>query len=202
MRRIMVFLCVAAAFALAATAGTARAGGGLLSGLLGGNCGAVAPVFAQWSDSSDYYLPSNGGFENGTANWSLSGPAAVVGNNDPFALSGNGSHSLALSAGGSASITVCYGLTFPALRFVAAGVNGPARIHVRVQAKNLLGLVSILDGGTFTVQQGWDASPKVSTLLSALVAPLGTKSMSVQISVDSGSAEIDDLYIDPFLTKG
>jgi hypothetical protein len=70
-----------------------------------------------------------------------------------------------------------------------------------VVSRSLLGVLSILDGGTFTVQSGWDPSPKLSTLLSALGAPLGTKSMQLQISVDSGTALIDDLYVDPLMTK-
>jgi len=41
----------------------------------------------------------------------------------------------------------------------------------------------------------------VSTLFSALAAPLGTKSMQLQFTVESGSAQIDDLFVDPFLLK-
>lgn len=199
MRRITSLILVLGAVALASTAATARAG--LITSLLGGNCGATSQVFAPWSDSADYYFAGNGGFENGTNGWSVSGPASVVSQSDPFALSGNGSHSLQLGAGGTASINVCYGLTYPAIRFVAAGVDGPATVHVRVVSRSLLGVLSILDGGTFTVQSGWDPSPKLSTLLSALAAPLGTKSMQLQISVDSGTALIDDLYVDPLFVK-
>ena len=199
MRRITSLIIVLCAVALASTAATARAG--LITSLLGGNCGATSQVFAPWSDSAAYYFAGNGGFENGTNGWSVSGPSAVVGQSDPFDLSGSGSHSLQLGSGGTAAINVCYGVTYPAIRFVAAGVDGPATVHVRVVAHSLLGVLSILDGGTFTVQPGWDPSPKLSTLLSALAAPLGTKSMQLQITVDSGSALIDDLYVDPLFTK-
>ena len=44
MRRFCALLLVVFSTALAATAGTAKAG--LITGLLGGNCGATAPVFA------------------------------------------------------------------------------------------------------------------------------------------------------------
>jgi hypothetical protein len=70
-----------------------------------------------------------------------------------------------------------------------------------VVAHSLLGLLSVLDGGTFTVQSGWDAAPKISTLFSAVAAPLGTKSMELRITVESGTAQIDDLFVDPWLTK-
>ena len=43
MRRLAVLLVIVAATALAATAGTAKAG--LITGLLGGGCGTTAPVF-------------------------------------------------------------------------------------------------------------------------------------------------------------
>ena len=195
MRRLtslIVLVC-----ALAGTSATAQAGS-----ILGGNCGSLSPVFAPWSDTASYYFAPNGGFESGTTGWTLSGSASVTSGNDPYNLSGRGTHALAIGAGGSASITVCYGLTYPAVRFVATGVGGSAVIHVRVVSRSLLGVLSTLDGGRFTVASGWAPSPKLSTLFSALASPVGSKSMQLQISVESGKALIDDLYIDPFLTKG
>jgi hypothetical protein len=200
MRRVGALIAITVVAAFATTAGTAKAG--LIQGLLGGNCGVVAPFFAPWGDWATYYYAPNGGFENGSANWSLSGGAAVVTQqNEPWFLSGFGSHALQLSPGGTASINVCYGLTYPGVRFFAAGVGGNATIHVRVESHSLLGVLSILDGGTFTASQGWSPSPKVSTLLSALAAPLGTKTMTLQFTVQSGTAQIDDLFVDPFFAK-
>jgi hypothetical protein len=195
MRRLTLLIVLVCA--LAGTSATAQAGT-----VLGGNCGSLATVFAPWSDYASYYFAPNGGFESGTTGWTLSGGAAVTSGNDPFNLSGRGTHALAIPTGGSASITVCYGLTYPAVRFVAAGAGGSAVIHVRVYAKSLLGVLSTLDGGRFTVASGWAPAPKLSTLFSALASPLGTKSMQLQITVESGKALIDDLYVDPFLTKG
>jgi hypothetical protein len=202
MRRLLSLITVLGAVALATTAATAGASrSGLITGLVNGNCGAASPVFSSWHDYASYYFAPNGGFEGGTTGWSLSGPESLANANDPFRLSGPGSHALQLAAGGTAAINVCYGLTFPAVRFVVAGVNGPATIRVRVVAHSLLGLLSVLDGGTFTVQSGWDAAPKISTLFSAVAAPLGTKSMELRITVESGTAQIDDLFVDPWLTK-
>src|SRR6476469_8567613 len=198
MRRVVLILCAAAAVSLSATAATARAD--LLPGLLGGNCGATAPVFAPWGDRAAYYFASNGGFESGSAGWALSGGAAVVSGEEPWNLSGAGSHSLLVPKGGSAAITVCYGLTYPAIRFVVAGHGGPAVVHVRVIARGLLGVLAVLDGGTFTAGNTWSPSPKLSTLFSALGAPLGTKSLQLQLTVESGSANFDDLFVDPFLS--
>jgi hypothetical protein len=196
MRRLGVLLVVVVATAVASTAGTAKAG------LIGGNCGATAPVFAPWGDWSSYYFAPNGGFENGSAGWSLGGGAAVVTqDNEPWYLAGFGSHALQIPTGGSASINVCYGVTYPAVRFFVAGQDGPARVHVRVVTRSLLGLLSVLDGGTFTTHEGWDPSPKTSTLLSSLASLVGTKSMQLQFTVESGTAQIDDLFVDPYLTR-
>jgi len=200
MRRFSCALLVLGAVALASTAATARAD--LAPSLLGGNCGSTSAVFSPWKDLSGYYYAGNGGFESGSTGWALSGRAAVVsGSNDAFRLSGAGSHALSLGTGSVASINVCYGLTYPAVRFVVSGVNGPAVVHVRVVARNLLGVLSVLDGGRFTAASAWAPTPKLSTLFSALTAPLGTKSMQLQISVESGTALVDDLYVDPFLSK-
>lgn len=168
--------------------------------LLGGNCGSASPVFASWGDDASYYFPANGGFESGASGWSLSGGAAVVDGNEPFFLhNGGDSHSLLIPAGGSATTSVCFGVLYPALRFVVAGSG--AQVHVSVSAKNLLGIVSKLDGGTFTAGGDWAPSPKLSSLLSAVTSPLGTKSMQVTISVSGAAAQVDDLYIDPFVLK-
>lgn len=201
MRRTIQVVVAVAAVALASAAGTTSAKAGLIKGLIGGGCGSTAPVFSHWNDWSGYYFASNGGFESGSNGWRLGGGASVVSGNEPFKLSGNGSHSLRLPQGASAQIAVCYGLTYPAVRFVAGGVGGQATVHVRVVSESLLGILSTLDGGTFTVASGWDAAPKLSTLFSALAAPLGTKSMQLIITSESGTAQIDDLYIDPFFMK-
>jgi hypothetical protein len=201
MRRYLALLLIVVG--VAATSGTAQAGGGLLSGLLGGNCGVTTPVFLPWGDFSTYYYASNGGFESGAAGWSLSGGASVETQaNEPWYLAGFGSHALSIPAGGSASISTCYGLTYPAVRFFASGQGGPATIHVRVVSRSLLGVLSILDGGTFPAGDTWAPSPKTSTLFSALAAPLGAKSMTLQFTVEKGTAQIDDLFVDPFLSRG
>ncbi|HEY3961884.1 MAG TPA: hypothetical protein VGL84_05115 [Gaiellaceae bacterium] len=188
-------MAVAALAALGATV-RAQADGGLL----GGNCGSVAPVFSPWGDSSNYYFPANGGFENGTSGWALSGGAAVVGGNEAFDLrSASDSHSLAIPSGGSASTNLCFGALYPALRFMVEGSG--ATVHVTVSAQNLLGFVSTLDGGTFTAGSRWAPSPKLSTLLSAVTSPLGAKTMTLRISVSGATAQIDDLYVDPFVMK-
>jgi len=200
MRRLAVLVVVVVATALASTAGSAKAG--LITGLLGGNCGVTAPVFAPWGDFAGYYFAPNGGLESGSTGWTLGGGAAVVTQyNEPWYLSGFGSRALQIPTGGSAAINVCYGLTYPGVRFFVAGENSTAVVHVRVVSHSLLGVLSILDGGTFKAGTGWAPSPKISTLFSALAAPVGTKTMQLQFTVESGTAQIDDVFVDPLLVR-
>jgi hypothetical protein len=198
LRHIIRLTVLAALVATAFLGAAARAGAD--GSLLGGGCGSLAPTFAPWGDVSDYYFPANGGFESGSAGWSLSGGASVVSGNEPFFLNSAGdSHALAVPAGGSASISLCYGVAYPAVRFMVAGSG--ARVHVSVTTQNLLGIVSTLDGGTFNAGSQWAPSPKLLTLFSALIAPLGSKSMQLRIDVSGGSVLVDDLYVDPFTMK-
>ena len=96
---------------------------------------------------------------------------------------------------------MCYGATYPAVRFFASGQDGPAVVHVRVVSRSLLGVLSVLDGGTFRTDSGWAPSPKISTLFSALAAPVGSKTMQLQFTVESGTAQIDDVFVDPLLVR-
>ena len=193
--RLGAIAVVALGAVLVGTAGTAKAD------LLNGACGSVAPVFSPWNDSSDYYFPANGGFENGASGWALSRGDQVVGDNESaYIHSQDDSHALAIPAGGSASVSLCYGLYYPALRFFDKSDDG-ATIHVSITTRNWLGIVSVLDGGTFQAGSDWAPSPKLSTLMSALIAPFGSKTMALRIDVSGGSAEIDDLYVDPYFVK-
>jgi hypothetical protein len=200
MRRVISLIAVVAAAVLATTAGQAKAG--LIGSLLNGNCPAAAPVFAPWGDFDSYYFAPNGGFENGSTGWTLSGGAAVVQQaNEPWYLAGFGSHALQIPTGGSAAVNVCYGTAYPGARMFVAGIGGSATVHVTVVAHSLLGILSVLDGGTFTASQGWAPSPKMSSLFSALAAPLGTMSMELRFTVTNGTAQIDDLFVDPLVVK-
>jgi hypothetical protein len=173
----------------------------LLTGVAGGGCGATDPVFSPWGDGAGYYFAPNGGFESGTTGWAVAGGASVVSANEPWSLGGAGTHALQVPKGGSAATVVCYGLTYPGVRFFVAGVKGTAKVHVRVFARSLLGVVSVLDGGSFSAGTAWAPSPKISTLFSAIAAPLGSKAMQLQFTVESGTARIDDLFVDPLLVK-
>jgi hypothetical protein len=175
--------------------------GSLVPSLIGGNCGTATPAFASFGDPRYYYLIPDGGFEAGGAGWTFTG-AKVVSGNDPFYLhSQSDASSLLISSGGSAiSPPSCFGLLNPGLRFVAVAPSGSATLHVRLIAHGLLGVLTILDGGTVRVGPTWAPTPILSTLGSQLSMPLGTKTIQVELTA-TGNVQVDDLFVDPFLMR-
>src|SRR5919109_1118860 len=67
------------------------------------SCGAKTYPFEPWSDPDAYCAFPNLGFENGSTAWTLKGKASVVTGNEPWKVSGTGTHALQLGPGGSAS---------------------------------------------------------------------------------------------------
>lgn len=190
----------AAAAVLAAPAANA--------GLLSGSCPAYGTqVFAPWNDASSYYLASNGGFENGSTGWSLSGGAAVVYGNEPFYASGW--HSLALPSGSSAtSPTICLGPSDLYVRMFGLDAGGTDDgLHVRVIWYGLLNTVlGISDFDTYMPTATWAPTDRLGTsggLQVPLVPLLGSTSARVQITpLGAGSNwRIDDFYVDPWISS-
>jgi hypothetical protein len=200
-RFISLALAALTSIVVAASAQAAVGSGSLTSTLIGGDCGATQTVFAPWGDSHSYYFTSNGGFESGSLGWTLTGGAAVVSGNEPNNVhAASDDHSLLIPSGATAtSPELCFGLLTPGIRFFATAPSGPATIHVQVIATGLLGGLSFLDGGTVTVGSGWAPTSVFSTLLSQLNVPVGTKSIQLRIT-STGPVQIDDIYIDPFIS--
>ncbi|MFY9579666.1 MAG: hypothetical protein WAQ33_10105 [Gaiellaceae bacterium] len=189
-------------FALALSAPAASAG--LLDGLAGGNCqNGGSQVFAPWKDYKAYYLAPNGGLENGSSGWSLSGGASVVGGNQPFF--GSGSHSLSLPSGSTAmSPVTCIGPKQPSIRMFGSDRGGTdGGLRVRVVWYGLLNKVlGITDYGTFTPGGEWYPTSSVSSTggFNLLLPLLGSTSARVLLTpIGSDSAwRIDDVYVDPW----
>ena len=190
------------AFALVASALATTASADLAPGLLGGNCGATSQPFAPWGDSAAYYLAGNGGFES-AGGWTLSGGAAVVAGNESSYVHGKQDRSALLLPTGATATSgqICFGLLNPGIRLFAMSPTGSGTVRVQVIAYGLLGALSTLDGGTVSAGKTWAPSPKLGTTLSQLNTVLGAKSVAIRLTAVSGSVEVDDLYIDPFLHR-
>jgi hypothetical protein len=192
-KRTALALC---AIAVALTAATSAAPGNANAALLcGGSAGK--PVFLPWLDALSYTLSPGGSFESGTPGWSLAGGASVANGNESFYLtSTTDKRSLNLPAGASAtSPTFCISATQLDLRLLA---KGSGTIRVDILGKSLLGL-NLLQSQKVTVGSKWAPSPILlfTNGLQSLLSG-GTGNIAIRVTTLSGSAQIDDVYIDPF----
>lgn len=153
-------------------------------------------AFQNWGDRSNYMLAPGGSFEDGTPAWKLAGGAKIVSGNEPFFLrSRNDRRSLYMPAGSSASTpTMCFTAGDWHLRFVG---TGSGQLRVTVTVNSLLGLVSVLDGGTVSSNGTWRPSPQVGLLLTNVGGLLTTKAISLRFTASNGNSQIDDVYLDP-----
>ena len=162
----------------------------------------VSQPFERWGDGARYALVPGGSFEPGSAPWTLSGGAKVVDGNESFYVrSGGDKRSLLLPSGSSATTPgTCFVLGDWHLRFfVLNSGSSSAKLRVTVVVRSLLGILSVLDGGTVSANGQWQPSPRIGLLLSNLTSPLfGTIAFRFT-PVGSGAAfQIDDVYLDPW----
>jgi hypothetical protein len=154
-------------------------------------------IFKPWTDSAYYMLTPGGSFEAGAPGWKLSGGAQIVSGNESFYLnSKTDTRSLYMPRGSTAiTPTMCFAAGDWHMRFVG---KGSGRVRVTVMVPSLLGLLSILDGGTVKPGSTWSPSPKVSLLLTNVGGLLTTKAIALKFTATDGSTQIDDVYLDPF----
>jgi hypothetical protein len=102
-------------------------------------------------DDANYLLVPGGSLEAGTPAWALSRGAYVGPGNEPFRTEGDGgTRSLYLLPGSTAmSRTACFKFGDWHARFFVRGI-GPrgGRLEVDVVVKSLLGVLTVLDGGS------------------------------------------------------
>jgi hypothetical protein len=203
-RPLFIFAVALCAF-LPATPAHAE---GLLSGVLPGLVSPadtpsvcdtnVSKPFARWGDNNSYVLVPGGSFESGTAGWKLAGGAKVVSGNEPFYVrSGSDRYSLYMPAGSSAtSPPMCFDPGDWHLRFFSAGSG---TVRVKIVVKSLLGVLSVLDGGSVSSGSTWKPSPEVRLLLTNICGLLATDSISLRfVPANTAGLRIDDVYLDPW----
>ena len=190
---------------VAALAVTSTAKAGLLGTGSASYCDSTpSKNFAAYGDSANYASLFNGGFESGSTGWFMSGGAKVVSGNEPAYVSGDrdDSHSLLLPSGSSAySSTVCFAFGDWHLRFLAKNVGSSSGdLRVQVIVPSLLGILTILDGGTVSGNGTWTPSPRLQLALCNVTSLLGTRAVAFRFTpVGYGAAyQIDDVYLDPW----
>ena len=182
--------------------------GGLLSGLLPGlvspsdtpaTCDqSASQAFKRWGDNNYYVLAPGGSFEPGSAAWKLTGGAKIVSGNEPFYVRSTADrYSLYLPSGSSATTPpMCFKFTDWHLRFFS---SGSGTVRVKVVVKSLLGVLSILDGGTISNGSTWKPSPQVGLLVTNLTGLISTDSISLRFTpAKTNGVRIDDVYLDPW----
>ena len=174
------------------------------AGLLPSCPGTFSKPFAQWGDSASYTLVGDGSFEGGAAGWSLGGGAKVVAGNEPFYVRAPGdARSLLLPRGSTAtSPPVCMVLGRPKARLFAVAPGGSGSMRVDVISRNLLGILSVLDGGVVTAGSSWQPSQPLSLLGSNLGSALWATWVQLRFRPSGDtSLAIDDVYVDPWVIR-
>ena len=199
--RKALIVCVVVAVAAVAALATPTSANALLG--LGNPCGEqMSQPFAQFGDNGSYTLIPGGSFEAGAAAWSLKGGATTVNGNEPFA--GTGTKSLYLPAGSSAtSPFMCVGTLSPTLRVFGFSSSMTTALTVQILAKNILGLLTVINVGIVYPGQTTWAPTKAGLFLQSLGALLtNTTQIAFRFAPVNGSWTIDDTYVDPFLSQG
>jgi hypothetical protein len=194
----LVLVAVAAAAVVSVPAASARPGGLLPS------CGATSHPFTLWADSAAYCAFPNLGFENGTTGWTLTGKASIVTENEPWHVSGPGTHALQLTPGSTAlSSPLPVNLLDPWIRLFARANGANGSLRVQVIFHGLLGnLTGLLNVGTLSpgAYSSWQPTQRVPSLLAL---PLLTTNARVLLTsqATAGSWQVDDVYLDPRISK-
>jgi hypothetical protein len=181
----------------------APAAGAQITSALSSDCAvptaAESQAFAPLGDQNWYVEAPNGGFEAGSAGWTLTPGAGVqAGANQavmPFASTDN--HGLVLAPLASAtSQTFCVSGTAPTMRMFARQTSWlPSAIVVTVVATRPGSLPQVLTTPTLAVPGSWTSPVELFRL-----PWLGDANTQVSITIASvglGSVQIDDVYVDP-----
>jgi hypothetical protein len=156
--------------------------------------------FTQWGDSSYYKLAPGGDFEGSLAGWSLQGGAQQGAGSESYGVTGSlGSSSLALPAGAAAtSPQTCVNAAYPTFRFFVRSDTPGTTVTESVIYQTSLGTMTI-PVGTVAAASSWHPSAPMLTG-SAITGALngGTAWVSLQFTASGGTAQVDDVYVDPW----
>jgi hypothetical protein len=202
-RRITIILvsALAALAAMAAVTAPSAQGGLIGTGAASGCDTTVSHPFEAWGDNANYLLMPGGSFEKGQPEWSLTKNAKVIAGNEPFYAEGDrGKRSLYLPGGSTAtSPTGCFQFgDWHARFFVRRSGSREGRLEVDVLVRSLVGVLTVLDGGSVTPSGEWQPSPRIGMLVCNLTGLLGTKAVALRFRAVNADFQIDDVYLDPF----
>lgn len=202
-RRILLALAALVA-AVCFTSSPAKASDGSLLG-----CGYEASYpFLRFLDPLPYTLLPDGGFEAGAAGWTLAGGARVATGNEPWSVSGPGTHSLLLPSGSSAtSPPMCMGLVLPVVRLFSQGGSLLSYLQVDAVYRDAFGRRQTVTLAPSPVpSSSWSPTLPMGQLGGTINAlTLNGLTTDIQLRFTprgglpgSGTWRIDDVYVDPW----
>jgi hypothetical protein len=155
-----------------------------------------ARVFEPWNDRRLYTLAPGGDFETLADGWTLEG-ATVAADSSPFVLGAAlGASSLELPAGATAlSPPVCVERGFPSYRLAARSVSTEQAV-VKVAVVYADGRAK--KSGRLKPAADWAVTRKLSLAQGRFKVRRGESALvQLRFSVPTGTARLDDVYIDP-----
>ena len=164
--------------------------------------------FSRFGDANRYFFATNGGFENGTVNWSVTGGGSVVSGNESFYLHATTDrYALNLPTGAVASSGfMCITKDDPAVRFAVKATGSQYNsLSVSATIRNSAGTTqSVYLGQLSSGSYGsWTASPLYSYSVQLnmpwmLINGVAEISFTFSSQGSSGAWQIDDVFVDPF----
>jgi hypothetical protein len=162
--------------------------------------------FAPWGDSASYVPAPEGDFES-TSGWTLNKHASLSVQNSPFSI---GSSSLFLGEKGEAiSPAMCVSTFHPTFRFFALnGASAASKLQVEVLYEGLDGKVKKLKIARLSGGGSWMPSLSIPLYVNMLAAASqdGLTAVAFKFKAHGAKSEdggwlIDDLFVDPFLSR-
>jgi hypothetical protein len=162
--------------------------------------------FAPWGDSASYVPAPEGDFES-TSGWTLNKHASLSVQNSPSSI---GSSSLFLGEKGEAiSPAMCVSTFHPTFRFFTLnGGSTESKLQVEVLYEGLDGKVKKLKIARLSGGESWMPSLSIPLYVNMLAAASqdGFTAVAFKFKAHGAKSEdggwlIDDLFVDPFLSR-
>jgi hypothetical protein len=158
----------------------------------------LSQPFLHWEDANYYSLIPDGSFEGLPLGWTFLGAVPVLGG-QPYNVTGKPSlMSLAIPLGAVAqSPSMCVEPSDRTFRFLARSEGAEATLRVQLVYQTTGG--QFVSAGTkLTLGSAWAPTPILHTGAALATAITGeTAHLSLRFTTLSGSARIDDVFLDP-----
>jgi len=161
---------------------------------------ALSQPFLAWGDSQKYALVPGASFESTLGGWSFAAGSVVAGNEPWFLHSYSDTRSFALAAGVPVTTAaICEPLLQPVARlFVRNAGSMNALLHVEfVMTRN--GAPYVVDGGYVSAKSSWSLTPVLGGFQPFPVT--GALQLRLTAVGSNAAFQIDDVYVDPYLSR-